>query len=85
MADSAFVFGVDLDGVCGDYTAFFREVVADELDQVQAVLPKLLNWGAERKIKPHISHQLPLAQPNEALELIRDRKSTGKVVIDLWE
>lgn len=54
-------------------------------DQVQAVLTKLLNWCAEGKIKPHISHQLPLAQTNEALELIRDRKSTGKVVIDLWE
>ena len=54
-------------------------------EQVQAVLRKLLGWCAEGKIKPHISHQLPLAQTNEALELLRDRKSTGKVVIDLWD
>ena len=54
-------------------------------EQVQAVLTKLLGWCAEGKIKPHISHQLPLAQTSEALELLRDRKSTGKVVIDLWD
>ena len=54
-------------------------------EQVQAVLTKLLNWCAEGKINPHISHQLPLAQTNEALELLRDRKSTGKVVIELWD
>ncbi|HSL58280.1 MAG TPA: hypothetical protein VK866_10605 [Acidimicrobiales bacterium] len=31
MADTGgFIFGVDLDGVCGDYTAAFRRVVANE-------------------------------------------------------
>jgi 5'-nucleotidase len=30
MGRNGFVFGVDLDGVCGDYTAAFRSVVAED-------------------------------------------------------
>jgi len=33
------------------------------------------------EIRPHISHVLPLDQVEEGLELLRSRKSTGKVVI----
>ncbi|MDH3706357.1 MAG: hypothetical protein OES57_09835 [Acidimicrobiia bacterium] len=44
MTDSAFVFGVDLDGVCGDYTSFFREVVADELGVSIDALPFERSW-----------------------------------------
>jgi NADPH2:quinone reductase len=32
-------------------------------------------------LKPHVSHVLPLEQAREALELLRARKSTGKVVV----
>ena len=39
-----FVFGVDLDGVCGDYTAAFRSVVAAELDVSEASLPDTRSW-----------------------------------------
>jgi hypothetical protein len=28
--EGPYVLGVDLDGVCGDYTSAFRSVVADE-------------------------------------------------------
>ncbi|MEM0943562.1 MAG: zinc-binding dehydrogenase, partial [Pseudomonadota bacterium] len=57
--------------------AYFRlrpQVMADSLRQLMA-------WHAEGKIKPHISHELPLTEANEALRLLRDREATGKVVI----
>jgi 5'(3')-deoxyribonucleotidase len=39
-----FVFGVDLDGVCGDYTAAFREVAAEELGVAPESLPLERSW-----------------------------------------
>lgn len=39
-----FVFGVDLDGVCGDYTAAFRDIVADELGVRPETLPLERSW-----------------------------------------
>ncbi len=38
-------------------------------------------WRAAGLIKPHISHVLPLARAAQALALLKDRKSTGKVVV----
>lgn len=42
---------------------------------------RLFDWYAEGKLCPHVSHTLPLDQANEALELLRSRKATGKVVV----
>ncbi|MEO9576404.1 MAG: NADPH:quinone oxidoreductase family protein [Tateyamaria sp.] len=42
----------------------------------------LFGWYAEGKLKPHVSHMLPLERANEGLELLRSRKATGKVVIE---
>lgn len=39
-----FVLGVDLDGVCGDYTAAFAEVVADRKGCAPADLPAGRSW-----------------------------------------
>lgn len=58
----------------GGYLAFKPEVVTDSL-------ATLLSWHREGRIKPHVSHALPLAQAGDGLELLRSRKSTGKVVI----
>jgi NADPH2:quinone reductase len=44
-------------------------------------LDALIGWLAEGKIKPHISHQLPLEKAEEAFRLMMERKSTGKVVL----
>ena len=41
----------------------------------------LTRWYVEGRIKPHVSNVLPLAQANEALDLLRQRKATGKVVV----
>lgn len=39
-----FVFGVDLDGVCGDYTPAFRTIVARELGVSEDELPLERSW-----------------------------------------
>lgn len=41
---SPFIFGVDLDGVCGDYTLAFREVVAEEFGVTPESLPLERSW-----------------------------------------
>jgi NADPH2:quinone reductase len=45
--------------------------------------PQLFRWFEEGKIKPHVSHRFNLEQTPQALEALRDRKSTGKVVINV--
>ena len=42
--DRPYVLGVDLDGVCGDYTAAFRSVVATELGVEESSLPLDRSW-----------------------------------------
>ena len=44
---------------------------------------KLIEWYVAGKLKPHVSNVLPLEQANEALALLRDRKATGKVVVQV--
>ncbi|WP_298837886.1 NADPH:quinone oxidoreductase family protein [uncultured Roseobacter sp.] len=41
----------------------------------------LTDWYVQGKIHPHVSNVLPLDQANEALDLLRTRKATGKVVV----
>lgn len=43
----------------------------------------LIDWYVQGKIKPHVSTVLPLEQANEALDLLRTRKATGKVVVQV--
>lgn len=43
--DETFVFGVDLDGVCADYTQGFREVVAADRGIEPEELPTGRSWG----------------------------------------
>jgi len=44
MQAKPYVLGVDLDGVCGDYTAAFRDVVATERDVDPSSLPDERSW-----------------------------------------
>ena len=48
-------------------------------------LATLLDWYAAGNLSPHISHRLPLDRLPEALDLLRSRAATGKVVIDLQQ
>ena len=58
----------------GGYMNFRPQVITDSL-------ATLFGWLARGRIRPHISHLLPLERVEEGLELLRRRKSTGKVVI----
>lgn len=58
----------------GGYMAFRPQVVTGSLQQLFA-------WYREGRLHPHVSHVLPLGQANAALDLLRQRKSTGKVVV----
>ncbi|TNF58106.1 MAG: NADPH:quinone oxidoreductase family protein [Rhodobacteraceae bacterium] len=58
----------------GGYMAFRPEVVIDSLKE-------LTGWYMEGRLHPHISHVLPLDRVEEGMELLRSRRSTGKVVI----
>ncbi len=41
----------------------------------------LLDWLAWGRIKPHVSHVLPMSRFNEAYQLIIERKVIGKVIL----
>jgi NADPH2:quinone reductase len=43
----------------------------------------LFDWYVAGKLKPHVSHVMPLEKANEALDLLRSRKATGKVVLQI--
>lgn len=42
---------------------------------------RILELANEGRLRPHISHRLPLARAAEALELLRDRKVIGKAAL----
>jgi NADPH2:quinone reductase len=48
-------------------------------------LETLLGWYAAGGLRPHISHQLPFDQLPQALEVLRARRSTGKIVIGVQD
>ncbi len=60
----------------GGYLAFRPDIITRSLHT-------LMGWYTEGRLKPHVSHVLPLARAGEGLELMRTRKSTGKVVIEI--
>ena len=58
----------------GGYLKFRPRVISDSL-------ATLFDWYARGRLRPHVSHVLPLDRAAEGLDLLRARKSTGKVVI----
>lgn len=42
---------------------------------------EVVSLWLQGKIKPHVSHRIPLADANDALSVIKARKSTGKVLL----
>ena len=58
----------------GGYSKVNPKVLGDSLQT-------LLGWWQEGHIQPHISHELPFEDANAALDLLRTRKATGKVVV----
>ena len=60
----------------GGYLTFRPEIL-------MASLATLAGWIAEGSLRPHIGAVLPLDQVEAALEMLRARRSTGKIVIRL--
>lgn len=60
----------------GGYLNFKPDVITKSMTQ-------LLAWYSEGKLKPHVSHVFPLDHALDGLEVLRSRKSTGKVVITI--
>jgi NADPH:quinone reductase len=50
---------------------------------LQTSFGQLFRWFEEGKLKPHISQMFDLKHVADALELMRQRKSTGKVVLKM--
>lgn len=60
----------------GGYRAFAPRLVRDSMAQ-------LLAWHAAGRLHPHVSHTVPFDDAPRALDLLRDRRSTGKVVVTM--
>ena len=78
-ANILLVKNIDVIGVYwGAYASFRPEVLTGSLGE-------LMGLYAKGRLKPHVSHALPLEQTGEAMELMRSRKSTGKVVVTMLD
>lgn len=58
----------------GGYLKFNPKALTDSMAQLMA-------WHAKGKLDPHVSHVLPFEQAADGLQLLKERKSTGKIVI----
>jgi len=50
-------------------------------DKLRMSVDELLRWYEEGKLRPCISHRLPLERSVEAIKLLTDRRAFGKVVV----
>ncbi len=48
---------------------------------VEVRLKQLLAWAEQGKIRPNVSHRLPLEDFSEAMQLLVDRKAIGRVAL----
>ena len=62
----------------GFYFGSWRKHRPDAVARAFAALDAMVEAG---RLRPLVSHRLELADFRSALELVRDRKSTGKVVL----
>jgi NADPH2:quinone reductase len=58
----------------GAYAAMAPQALADSF-------ATLFAWYEAGRLRPHVSHVLALEEANAGLDLLRDRKATGKVVV----
>jgi NADPH2:quinone reductase len=50
-------------------------------DKLRISVEELLRWYGQGKLRPCISHRLPLARSVEAIRLLTERQAYGKVVV----
>ena len=74
-ANIVLVKNIDIIGFFwGSYSRYKPQLMAESFAQ-------LFRWFEQGKLKPHVSHRLPLSEVAQALDLLKTRKSTGKVVL----
>lgn len=64
----------------GSSLRYFRWNAPDKLERSVA---ELFRWYGEGKLRPCITHRLPLERTVEALHLLTERRAHGKIVIEL--
>lgn len=78
-ANILLVKNIDIIGLYwGGYSTFKPQILTESLGALMALY-------AQGHLKPHVSHTLPLDQTLDGMDLMRNRKSTGKVVIVMPE
>src|SRR5215510_13720615 len=76
-ANIALVKNVDIIGFYwGSYQLHKPDIPRESFKQ-------LFRWFEEEKLKPHVSERLELKDAGKALELLKQRKATGKVVLTM--
>jgi len=60
----------------GGYAKFAPQVLTESFAH-------LFDLHSAGKIRPHVSHVVPLAEANTALDHLRNRTATGKVVVTM--
>lgn len=50
-------------------------------ERLRAAFVDLFRWHAEGRLKPRVSRTLPLASAGEAVQLLMERRATGKIVV----
>lgn len=62
----------------GSALRYYRWHAPDKLDQSVAAL---LAWYAEGRLKPLVTHTLPLARAVEAIKLLTERRAHGRILV----
>ncbi|HYN37689.1 MAG TPA: zinc-binding dehydrogenase, partial [Rhodospirillales bacterium] len=62
----------------GFYWGAYRTIAPQA---IQASCAELVRWLGEGSLRPHVSHTFPLADAVAALQALKARKTTGKVVL----
>jgi NADPH2:quinone reductase len=65
-------------GALGCSLRYFRWHAPDKL---RRSVDELCRWYGEGKLRPCVTHRLPLEKSVEAIRLLTDRRAHGKVVI----
>ena len=50
-------------------------------DKLRRSVEELVQWHGQGKLRPLVTHRLPLERSVEAIRLLTDRKAHGKVVV----
>jgi len=54
-----------------------------ERDKLETSVQTLFGWYAEGRLRPLVSHRLPLARGDEAIRLLTERRAHGRVLVDI--